>query len=226
MVIVIYIEGEKQTDDWLSIEPPAKSYFAGFDPPNDKIRWKKACKDGRDGNQVLLRKVLEQIVYPGEILSGDIHFGWLHRMGDAFVSEKKKFEDELKYDVSGVRAAITLLGYTDFPHSGYEGNAGTFYGLGPTAVVRAIKEKGIKFPKKIVGIGHMNENWGWLSTHILNRTCTWSFGFTEDIRHSSVSQLEQMRPLLDDPNLVMLLVNQHHNVRHMIFDTSYLIISI
>ena len=42
----------------------------------------------------------------------------------------------------------------------------------------------------------------------------WGFGFSHDLRTSSLSPLQQLRPLLDDPNLVMLFVNQHHNVSH------------
>ena len=42
----------------------------------------------------------------------------------------------------------------------------------------------------------------------------WGFGFTEDFRTSPLSPLQQIQPLLDDPNLVMLFVNQHHNVSH------------
>ena len=64
-------------------------------------------------------------------------------------------------------------------------------------------------------IGAMDENWGYLSSHILNRTCLWGAGFTHDPRNTpQFSMTDQARPFLDNPNLVMLVVNQHHNVTH------------
>lgn len=42
----------------------------------------------------------------------------------------------------------------------------------------------------------------------------WGFGFSEDFRTSRLNHMQQIQPLLDDPNLVMLFVNQHHNVSH------------
>ena len=33
-------------------------------------------------------------------------------------------------------------------------------------------------PKQgFVGVGSVDENWGWLSTYFLNRTATWQFDF-------------------------------------------------
>lgn len=42
----------------------------------------------------------------------------------------------------------------------------------------------------------------------------WLFGYTEDVRFSPHSTQQQIQPLLDDPNLVMLFVNQNHNITH------------
>jgi len=60
-----------------------------------------------------------------------------------------------------------------------------------------------------------NENWGWLSTYYLNRTINWKHSFKgSDILKGRVDQTEELRAFLDDPNLIMLLVNQHHNITH------------
>jgi hypothetical protein len=150
-------------------------------------------------------------------------------MGDVFLTKNNLtlINNQLS-KLHTIRSPISLFSYSYFEGKNFQGKSrrDAVQVLWPNEIVSSIVNMNYTFPRKIIGIGFMDENWGWLSTHILNRTCAWSFGITSDCRHSSVSQLEQMRPLLDDPNLVMLLVNQHHNVRHMIFDTSYLIISI
>ena len=213
--------------DWTSVPMPTKSLYAGFEPPSDSLKWKVAQEQAAQGKQLLLQKVIDQVVYPGEIISGDIHFGWLHRMGDSFTSDKRPLEEELIKETSGKRAAITLIGYFDYTHMDGEGSSTNFYGYGPGKILEKYKNENFKLPKKIVGIGHMNENWGWLSTHMTNRSCTWGFGFSSDIRHSPISPLEQMKPFLDDPNLVMLLVNQHHNVSyHMSIHMQFVLFTI
>jgi hypothetical protein len=63
----------------------------------------------------------------------------------------------------------------------------------------------------------MNENWGWLSTNFLNRTITWSaaiLGERNPYRATFVYAEDLMKPLLDNPNLIMFLTNQHHNFTH------------
>jgi hypothetical protein len=201
-------------NEWDLIPMPPKSYFAGFKPPNNYVKWKQAIDDAKNGKQILLRKVFEQIHYPGEIISGDIQFGWIHRLSDLYVTKVHDFENIPSGESVGHRAPITLLGHTTFDRSEYEGNPVKFETIGADTILRAIKEKKFKLSNKIVAIGHMNENWGWLSTHMLNRTCTWSFGFGADLRYVKESPLDQIKPFLDNPNLVMLLVNQHHNVKH------------
>jgi hypothetical protein len=83
----------------------------------------------------------------------------------------------------------------------------------PAKIIQKYEKENFKLPRKTVAIGFMNENWGWLSTHILNRTCMWGLKLVDDLRDKNARDpAEQMKPFLDDPNLVMLLVNQHHNV--------------
>ena len=38
------------------------------------------------------------------------------------------------------------------------------------------KDKKFKLPRKIVAVGLMDENWGWVSTTITNRTASWGYG--------------------------------------------------
>ena len=55
---------------WLHIEMPTQSLFAGFEPPNDKIRWTNAIQHAINGTQLLLRKVQQQINSYEEVLKG------------------------------------------------------------------------------------------------------------------------------------------------------------
>jgi hypothetical protein len=56
---------------------------------------------------------------------------------------------------------------------------------------------------------------GWLSSYILNRTARWATHFTHEnnfkLNPDKFTE-DEIKPFLDDPRLVMLLVNQHHNV--------------
>jgi hypothetical protein len=81
-----------------------------------------------------------------------------------------------------------------------------------------------KISQKIVGIGSMNENWGWLSTTFLNRSVGWGLTFQDGpnfLDKNFKLGVQQFSKFVDDPNLVMLVVNQHHNVRtlhHLLSD--------
>ena len=55
---------------------------------------------------------------------------------------------------------------------------------------------------------------GWLSTHFLNRTASWGFTYSRRRGPMKANQLEEILPFLEDPRVLMLLVNQHHNVSH------------
>jgi hypothetical protein len=40
------------------------------------------------------------------------------------------------------------------------------------------KEKELNIPRKFIGVGLMDENWGWLSSYFLNRTALWATHFS------------------------------------------------
>jgi hypothetical protein len=79
------------------------------------------------------------------------------------------------------------------------------------------EEMPLKIPRSFVGIGLMDENWGWLSTYFLNRTALWATNLDMDNNFKYFSDKfpdAEMKPFLDDERLVMLLVNQHNNISH------------
>jgi hypothetical protein len=48
----------------------------------------------------------------------------------------------------------------------------------------------------------------------MNRTASWGFSFSLDSSPFEAKQTEELLPFLDNPNLIMLVVNQHHNITH------------
>lgn len=227
ITIIALIRSENTSDnDWMSIELPTKSYFMGFDPPSDVKRWEIAKQQARDGKLVLLPKIIEQIPNPQDIVDGDTAFRWIHRMSDVLLTSEKDHEPQKILDEYFIPAApfaktekkipVVLFGYREFENAEtHSGNWRHFHPFTAENTLKLMKEGKFKLKRKVIGIGSMDENWGWLSTHILNRTCLWGVGLGKDPRESPyMYQTEQIKPFLDDPNLVMLAVNQHHNVTH------------
>ena len=56
---------------WLNITMPIRSYFAGFDPPTDKVKWNQALNHAINGTQLLLQKVCQQIKSYEDVLKGN-----------------------------------------------------------------------------------------------------------------------------------------------------------
>ena len=73
---------------WCNIEMPTFSYFR-FDPPTDPIRWKIAQSQAASGEQVLLKRVVQQFPGHSDFLDGDITFRKLHSIFDFFVDEQR-----------------------------------------------------------------------------------------------------------------------------------------
>ena len=191
---------------------PKKSWFAGFDPPNDLIRWNLAQLQAHKGELVLLSKVFNAIKSPFDMLAGDIKFKHWHRIADIHRSKANGWLDDIHF--KGPRAPIVHLGYRKFTQSNFEGEEVGFEALGPGDL---LQNKKMKLSRKIVAIGSMDENWGWLSTYFLNRTVPWATSFTgegDPLNKNFQFGHEQIKPFLDDPNLIMLVVSQHHNVSH------------
>jgi hypothetical protein len=210
--IPVAIDGEI-TPPWNDIPMPKKSYYAGFDAPNDPERWKRALFQASRGEQVLLKKVLEVIRSPFDYIHGSNSFKWVHQMSEHFKSKQTQFLTDLVH-VKGQRAPIVLLGYREFDRKGHEGHMKGFYSMNPDEI---FADKTFTIPRKIVGIGSMDENWGWLSTYFVNRTVPWALSlskhpnpWSKDFPYCN----EYMARVLDDPNLVALFINQHHNCTH------------
>jgi len=198
---------------WEDVPMPMKSYFAGFEAPDDEVKWRKAVLQAQSGKQVLLEAVLKIIKCPGDLLSGEKKFKWIHRMVDVFVSRKTGFEEPMK-NFTGYRAPITMLGFKTFDRKDWEGSETKTFSYGPDDLIAHLQSGKLRIPRRFVGVGNMDENWGWISTHFLNRTASWGFTINRKNGPMNAMQLEEMLPFLDNPKLIMLLVNQHHNVSH------------
>ena len=68
-----------------------------------------------------------------------------------------------------------------------------------------------------IAIPTVDENWGFLSSHFLNRTTGYHMTLAlhkPSDRIPKNGQLEEVRPFLDHPKLLMLVTNQHMNITH------------
>jgi hypothetical protein len=45
---------------------PTKSYYAGFNAPNDPVKWNAAIKHAKSGEQILIKNMLKTIKNPYE----------------------------------------------------------------------------------------------------------------------------------------------------------------
>ena len=118
------IDVDDDSKAWMSVKMPKKSYFMGFEPPDDPERWEIAKRQARDGKFVLLPKIIEQIPNPDDIVDGDIAFRWIHRMGDLFLTTEKNpkgtgtaqelLDNYNKDDTSKI--PLVLFGYRTFEH--------------------------------------------------------------------------------------------------------------
>ena len=204
-----------EESEWVSaMQMPAKSYFSGFDPPRDADRWKLAVQQARSGQQVLLNKVMGTIRVPGELLTGEKKFRWLHRLTDVFVSRHTGFKEPMKNYTNTHRAPIVMMGYNTFDHPNHEGRQINSFSYSAKYVLKHVRSGRERFTRKFVAIGGMDENWGWLSTHFLNRTASWGFTFSNKYGPMRADQTKEISPFLDNPSVVMLVVNQHHNISH------------
>jgi len=106
----------------------------------------------------------------------------------------------------------------------YEGFSVGWDSLGVNDILKQKKLAVDKLPRlfsrKVVAMGLFDENWGWLSSYFLNRTITWgmSFGKYASANPLTTSGFQNANLLvdeiLDDENLIMLVVNSHHNFTH------------
>lgn len=106
---------------------------------------------------------------------GDIDFRWIHRQADLFMHDQnihhltKRVLQESKKETGNV-APIILFGYEIFPEPNFKGHGTAYHRGHPESILRAYSKRQFKLPDKVVLMGGMNENWGFLSTHFLNRT--------------------------------------------------------
>lgn len=208
---------------WKSIEMPSKSYFGGMPPPNDTELWSVAIMHARRGSQLLLSTLREKIKSPFHLIRGDIHFRWLHRQADVFLSntdlkpEMSRDFKALQTEYFGARTPVAMMGYYDFTHKHEEGGGAVVRHMdfGPEWISKQNMSSPRLIPRAFVGITSPNENWGWLSTYFLNRTINWKHSFSgKDILRDQADQTRELRQFLDDDRLIMLVVNQHHNISH------------
>ena len=144
---------------------PLKSHFTGLDPPTNPLKWAQAMEDACAGKLVLLDKVITATgSNPDDIYSdGKKHLAlWSHDLADMHLSGHMSMQSKVKehYKLSGqsyhhTRAPIVHLGHRFKKPNGRLGFTGYS--------VKYLCEY------RVVVIGCMDSNWGYLSTNMMNR---------------------------------------------------------
>lgn len=210
---------ELEDKNW-DIPMPSKSYFAGFDAPDDALKWNQAQLKASRGEQTLLAEVMKKIRSPFDLFGTTNDFQWVHKITDLHMGKENDYFKELEsVHVQSKRAPIVMLGHFVFEHQGHEGPIKKLHTANPGDILGAKRSKNsYALPsRKIVAVGMFNENWGWGSTYFLNRTVPWSMGFGQiqnpfDQNYEYPDQA--LKDILDDENIVALVLNGHHNISH------------
>ena len=211
------------TDEWSSITLPSKSLFFGFPPPDSARRWALAVESARSGEQILLKRALQVVKVPNDLLQGEIKFNSFHRLADVLIHRKPPEEggaaawDGFFSNFSSKRAPIVMIGYTGFSSpDNFEGEEVKVWNYRTKEFLRDLVVGRLKLEKKrkFVAIGQLEQNWGFASSHFLNRTAAWGFSFIPGKGVFNADQTKELQAFLDHECLVMLVVNQHHNISH------------
>eukprot|EP01041_Mallomonas_annulata_P009672 gene9672-20114_t len=200
---------------WADIKMPNTSFFMDFEPPNNITKWEIAKLQASRGEQILLQKILDTIKSPTDFVPGDSKFRWVHRIADVLISNEDGGLASL-LNFRGHRTPIGMMGFRKFDRPNFEGESTGFVGFGPDNL---LNERKWTIPRKFVAVGSMDENWGWLSTYIHNRTVSWAVTIKpnngmHELHRQDLTGEQVMGKFLNDPNLVMIAVNQHHNFTH------------
>lgn len=207
---------------WAGIQMPKESLFMGFDAPNDPARWNEALVKASRGEQVLLDRAMKVLKNPNIFFNVDENMKWIFHNQDFSIEDQKEKNwgsgiPAMINSHGSARAPIVLFGKHYFDREGYEGKLTSIKTLGPEALMRAPEEQ-IAFKDKIVGLGLPNENWGWASSYFLNRTVAWGLSMDKYNRGPFDKEWkypdELMQSFLDREEIVVMLVNQHHNLTH------------
>jgi hypothetical protein len=145
---------------------PHKSHFMGLSAPTDLDRWNVAQDMACNGSLLLLQQVHKAIHSVRDVYQPDKQFRWTHHIADLFLVNGMGFSELNKF--VGESAPIVAFGKREFAQPNYKGMMTTWKAFNP-------KNVGLfdgTIPKPFVGIGAMDENWGWLSTNFLNRCVT------------------------------------------------------
>ena len=217
-----------------NLQMPSKSFY-GFTDLSDPEKWLKSCRIAASGQQVLLPAILKVLTSPYDFIDGDTAFHSLQKQADEFLDSTTGFLGRMNgtEDIKGPavpksygqfyeqtthtqqalmnRAPILMtafLKYTgsseDFLRGHYLGFRGV--GLGLVLDHWERQKASIDKSQRFVLIAALNENWGFLSTTFPDRTASWG--------RVDVAKFPTLMTFLDDPRLLMLVINQHSNISH------------
>ena len=68
--------------DWMLIPIPTTSHFPWFNAPNDTEKWLAACLKAKKGEQVIIKKIFNQIISPHQFHTADKAYHWVNDLVD------------------------------------------------------------------------------------------------------------------------------------------------
>jgi hypothetical protein len=213
----------------------SKSYY-GFSDPTDSQKWLESCHIAASGQQSLLPNILKELTHPYDFIDGDTAFHILHKQIDEFLDATDGFVGRMNntkgqrvtkgvplsygtfYDKTPYtemklmnRAPILMSGFMQYSGHSKDYLRGSFLGFKGVSLSQIMnhwkKQKDhIDMNERFILVAALNENWGFLSTTFPNRTKAWG--------RVDVQKFPDLMGFLDDPRLLMLVVNQHYNISH------------
>ena len=136
---------------------------------------------------------------------------WTHRLGDIHIKNGISIPQAAKdyyanKEYKTTRAPIVHLGHRFKKASGGDG-----FKEYSSKNLCEYKEK---IPGKVVVIGCMDSNWGYLSTNMMNRSVYWKKHLGPGGRTKNLSSQQLLQSFLDNPQILMMVVSGHHNISH------------
>lgn len=217
-----------------NLEMPSKSFY-GFADLTDREKWLKSCRVAASGEQVLLPNILKVLTSPYDFIDGDTAFHTLQKQADEFLDSETGFLGRMNNNTKAKSPAVpksygqhfertvftqqslmnrapilmtAFLKYSghrkDFLRGHFLGVSGL--GLGLLLSHWERQKASIDMDQRFVLIAALNENWGFLSTTFPDRTAKWG--------RVDAEKFPGLMNFLDDPRLIMLVINQHSNISH------------
>ena len=197
----------------------------GFPVPTDVSVWEQCKDDAKEGRQVLLQLVIDAIRKPSDLLGADSktqdRMFQQHNLSAVWTAEGKLLSDII---YERVFESYTS-GFRQWGKYRRSDQRLPIMRISNSITVRHILnwlDEPLLYPLRdtyspFIAFPDVDENFGFLSTHFLNRTTAWHLSLASHMPKDRVyvpknGQYEEIQAFLNHPKLIMLVINQHTNI--------------